>query len=114
MKQYVKSVFDEGEKAGRKANPVAVSFQIRKERDENGNRLFRPCDWISAQQVRSLFAQFHMKQMKEKIHEEKRPRLELEIKTEEDEDLNEVLGEIDAIDVLTQVGSVTDQVCEFT
>lgn len=60
VKQFVKDIFDDGEKTGKKANPVSVSLLIRNERDEYGNRIFSSNDWISSQQVRSLFAQFQM------------------------------------------------------
>ncbi|XP_062575515.1 uncharacterized protein LOC134237441 [Saccostrea cucullata] len=109
VKQFVKNIFDEGEKTGKKANPVTVSLQIRNERDENGNHVFCPNDWISAQQVRSLFAQFQMKLLKESTDKEKRPKLELTVKSEEDEDLNEVLKDLNAMEAYDMVNSVTDK-----
>ena len=57
LKQYVKNIFDEGEISGKKANPLTVSLEIRSEKDENGNHIFTPDDWITAQQVRNLFLQ---------------------------------------------------------
>lgn len=113
VKQFVRNIFEEGERSGKKANPVTVSSQIRNDRDEHGRHTFCPNDWISAQQVRSLFAQFHIKMMKENTRNTKRPRMELAMKTEEDEDLNEVLRELDAVEMYNTVNVVTAEICEL-
>lgn len=44
VKKFVKDIFDDGEKTGKKANPVSVSLQIRNERDKYGNHIFSPND----------------------------------------------------------------------
>lgn len=113
IKQYVKNIFDEGEKTGKKANPITVSLQIRNEKDENGNHVFVPNDWISARQVRSLFANFMLKNQKESTSKEKRPKLDLSLKDDDDDDLNEVVRELDAIDAYNAVNSVTEQIIDL-
>lgn len=112
VKKFVKDIFDDGEKTGKKANPVSVSLQIRNERDEYGNHIFSPNDWISSQQVRSLFAQFQIKLTKESTDREKRPKLELTLKSEEDEDLNEVISDLNAMEAFNTINSVTD-ICQL-
>lgn len=91
---------------------MSVSWQIRNERDEYGNHIFSPNDWISSQQVRSLFAQFQIKLTKESTDREKRPKLELTLKSEEDEDLNEVISDLNAMEAFNTVNSVTD-ICQL-
>uniref|UniRef100_A0A8W8NYV2 C2H2-type domain-containing protein n=1 Tax=Magallana gigas TaxID=29159 RepID=A0A8W8NYV2_MAGGI len=64
------------------------------------------------QQVRSLFAQFQIKLTKESTDREKRPKLELTLKSEEDEDLNEVISDLNAMEAFNTVNSVTD-ICQL-
>lgn len=97
-------------KNGKKASPVSVSLQIRNERDEYGN--FSPNDWIS-QKVRSLYAPFQRKLTKESKDREKRPKLELGLKSE-DEDLNYVISDWNAVAAFNTVTSVTDICIERT
>lgn len=44
-----------------KKNPYSVSKNMRYEVDDNDHRLFKPSEWLSQQQVRSLFANFATK-----------------------------------------------------
>lgn len=85
---------------------MSVSLQIRNERDEYGNRIFSPNDWIS-RKVRSLLAQFQRKLTKESKDREKRPKLELDLKSEDD-DLNYVISDWNAVGAFNTVTSVTD------
>ncbi|XP_052083876.1 uncharacterized protein LOC127721237 [Mytilus californianus] len=107
VKDYIKQIFDEGERTGKKANPLTVANKIRNEKNDAGGRLFAPDDWVSAQQVRGVFASLQLKLQKQNPEH---PGLELNLKTEVDDDLNEVLTELDAIETLNIVDSVTEQI----
>ncbi|CAC5379889.1 unnamed protein product [Mytilus coruscus] len=69
--------------------------------------VFAPDDWVTAQQVRGVLASLQLKLQKQNPE---RPGLELNLKTEVDDDLNEVLTELDAIETLNIVDSVTEQI----
>ncbi|VDI20325.1 Hypothetical predicted protein [Mytilus galloprovincialis] len=58
VKDYLLNLFMEGEQTGRKYTPTEASKKIRAVRDENGNRLFSPEEWLSSQQVQGLFSRF--------------------------------------------------------
>ncbi|CAG2185678.1 unnamed protein product [Mytilus edulis] len=58
VKDYLLNLFMEGEQTGRKYTPTEASKKIRAVRDENGNRLFLPEEWLSSQQVQGLFSRF--------------------------------------------------------
>ena len=103
MKNYLRNIFEEGERTNKKANPVTVSANIRNEKDENGNRLFPPNDWLTTQQVRSVFGSLKLSKDKQAT------KILLEPKTDVDEDLNEVLDELVATENFNVVNSVTEQ-----
>lgn len=49
-----------------------------------------------------------IKLTKESTDREKRPKLELTLKSEEDEDLNEVISDLNAMEAFNTVNSVTE------
>ena len=62
---------------------MQASKKIRAARDENGNRIFPPEEWLSSQQVQGLFCRLSQKMI-----------LASDTKEEPDEDLNEIIQEI--------------------
>ena len=58
VKDFVHSLFEEGEKTGRKYTPNEAAKRIRNARDVDGNRIFPPEDWLSVQQIQGLFSRF--------------------------------------------------------
>ena len=55
VKNYLTARFDLGEQSGRKADPQQVSYDMRKARDEQNNRLFDRQEWLSKTQVQGFF-----------------------------------------------------------
>lgn len=51
QKDYLQKKFEIGEKTGRKLDPVTVS------QDSNGNRLFASSEFLTGQQIQSIFFQ---------------------------------------------------------
>lgn len=78
-------MFQEGERKGHRYTPVEASRKIRSARDENGNRVFSPEEWLSSQQVQGLFC---------RLSQTSSFVLDTCTKKEHDEDLNEVIEEI--------------------
>eukprot|EP00105_Crassostrea_gigas_P007176 XP_011421337.1 PREDICTED: uncharacterized protein LOC105323967 [Crassostrea gigas] len=58
VKEYVKKIFESCEKTGKRPNYAALSGELQKACDENGQRLFRPFEWLTANQLRNLFASY--------------------------------------------------------
>ena len=58
VKDYVLSLFEEGEKTVRKYTPFEASKRIRNVRGNDGNRLFLPDEWLTVQQIQGLFSRF--------------------------------------------------------
>lgn len=78
-------MFQEGERKGHRYTPVEASRKVRSARDENGNRVFSPEEWLSSQQVQGLFC---------RLSQTSSFVLDTCTKKEHDEDLNEVIEEI--------------------
>ena len=62
---------------------MLASKKLRTARDENGNRIFSPEEWLSSQQVQRLFCRRSQKII-----------LAPDTKEEPDEDLNEIIQKI--------------------
>lgn len=80
-----------------------------KKKNLSGRRLFAPDDWVTVQQVRGVFASLQLKLQKQNPE---RPGLELNLKKQIADDLKEVLTELDAIETLNIVDSVTEQISQ--
>ena len=52
-KDYLVQKFDAGTKTGLKADPVQVSREMKYVKDSSGQLLFKPDEWITAQQINS-------------------------------------------------------------
>ena len=56
LTQYLTTKFDLCEATGQKADPGQVATDMRKACDESGQRLFSRENWLSSNQVKSLFS----------------------------------------------------------
>lgn len=56
VRKYLTARFDIGEQTGLKADPQQVSSDMRKARDEQGNRLFDREEWLTKSQVQGFFS----------------------------------------------------------
>ena len=56
-KEYLKSVFNEGEKNGCKSNPNTLARNMRICTDETGQKRFRTDDYLNSCQISSYFSQ---------------------------------------------------------
>ena len=56
VKRYLTSKFDLGEQTGNTADPQQVSYDMRKARDEQNNRLFSREEWLTKSQVQGFFS----------------------------------------------------------
>lgn len=83
VKEFLTKMFQEVERKGHRYTPVEASRIIRSARDENGNRVFSPEEWLSSQQVQGLFCRLSQTSS-----------FVLDTKNEHDEHLNEVIAEI--------------------
>ena len=56
VKAYLEQKFDTGSVSGLKADPTQVSHEMKFVKDKNGNLLFSPEEWRTAQQISSFFS----------------------------------------------------------
>ena len=56
VKAYLEQKFDAGSVSGLKADPIQVSNEMKFVKDKNGNLLFGPEEWRTAQQISSFFS----------------------------------------------------------
>ena len=61
VKDFVCQMFEEGENTCHKYTCVQASKKIKATRDENGNTIFSPEEWLSSQQVQGLFCRLSQK-----------------------------------------------------
>ncbi|KAK3095239.1 hypothetical protein FSP39_012015 [Pinctada imbricata] len=87
VKDYIKSVCVSCEKSGNRPDVYALSEELKKVTDENGQKLFKQCEWLSPNQIRGCIAQFLTK-MKKGPSEPKKSKVCAEeiSKTEVDDD----------------------------
>ena len=110
VRDYLSNLFDEGETSGKKVSPYTVSKQMRNERDENGDRLFRPFEWLTHQQVRGFFASLALKRQKaSQSAPKKRAKVEVEELHENDEEFQNVIFALVEAERMAEVTSVSDR-----
>lgn len=100
LKNHLTALFKNGEQTGKKPNPHTVSRQMRSETDEDGNRIFSPAEWLSPQQIRSFFGNLCLK--KQKVSN----MVKSEGNQENDEDLQNVISDLVAIERSQAISSV--------
>ncbi|VDI59374.1 Hypothetical predicted protein [Mytilus galloprovincialis] len=62
IKIFLKNIYDEGERTGKRPYYDDLCDRLRKQRTENGTKMFSPDEWLSVSQIKSLFAGFASKQ----------------------------------------------------
>ena len=60
-------IFDLGEATGQKAEPGQVATDMRKARDESGQRVFSRENWLNSNQVKCFFSRLTAKRRKERF-----------------------------------------------
>jgi hypothetical protein len=85
VKEFLDTVFHEGEEAGRKAIPVEVSHRMRYLRNIDGQKLFHPDEWLQPSQINSYFGRLSLHAKASEIKGE----------IENDDHLREILQAID-------------------
>ena len=113
VKDYLFSIFCAGESTGKKMSPFTVAKLIRTETDENGNRMFKPSEWLTHQQIRGVFANFALKKQKE-VNEHssaKKIKVEESVQDEDcpDEDLANVIQALVAKEHMDVVMTLTEE-----
>lgn len=84
VKDFLHSVFQEGEESGRKAIPVEVSQRMKSLRNSTGEKFFNPDEWLQPSQINSFFARLSLSAKARDIKDE----------PEEDDHLREILQSI--------------------
>lgn len=58
VKEYIQNVCIRCEKNGNRPDVYALSNELKKVTNENGQKLFKQCEWLSPNQIRGCIAQF--------------------------------------------------------
>lgn len=85
VREFLQRVFQEGEESGRKAMPIEVSQRMRSLRNEDGEKIFSPDEWLQPSQVNSYFGRLSLNSKSSDIKDE----------PENDVHLREILQAID-------------------
>ena len=95
VKAYLEQKFDAGSVSGLKADPIQVSNEMKFVKDKNGNLLFGPEEWRTAQQISSFFSRLSaiQRQRQTERGQLQEPRGEIDTRGPE-EDLEALESEI--------------------
>ena len=61
QRSYLEAKFNLGQSTGRKVDPDFVAKEMRQALDSDGKRLFRPSEFLTGQQITSLFTRLAAK-----------------------------------------------------
>ena len=61
VKEFLYSIYAEGEQTGKRPSYEDISDQLKKERNNDGTKKFKANDWLTSGQIRSLFGSFTLK-----------------------------------------------------
>lgn len=61
VKQFLIEKYEDGERSGNKADPIAVAREMKFKRNENGELFFAPEEWKTAQAIKSFFSRYKAK-----------------------------------------------------
>ncbi|KAL9965735.1 hypothetical protein ACROYT_G029577 [Oculina patagonica] len=70
QKEYLEAKFNVGQVTGRKVNPDVVAKDMRRARDEGGEKLFSSSEFLTVQQVTSFFSRLAAKRRQQLATEE--------------------------------------------
>lgn len=101
VKVYLTMRFGDGEKTGRKADPIQVAADMRTARDIEGTRKFKRSEWLTKAQVQGFFSRLaSMKRRKTSVYQ---------VQEEEDDDDNSLIeDEIVYLDETDRQNAVED------
>ena len=120
VRQYLVAKFNYDQKTGKKCDPVQVATDMRKAKNQAGDRLFAREDWLTATQVKGFFSRLS-KRFKGKIAtlDQEVSTIELNIPEDEDDEEEKVEREIliteieDQIQVTHPIFYDTFDLCEM-
>ena len=92
VKNYLKTVFEEGEKSGKKSNPVDVAKTLKTARGSDGKKKFQPSEWLQPSQIASYFCRLSVLRRAHPMKSE-------QLCTVDDEDLLAILSSLEDADV---------------
>ena len=92
VKTFLINKFQAGEISGNKADPLAVSREMKFKKDEDGNLFFQPEEWKTAQQIKSFFSRHSAVHRQKLITETRLGEQNEEELTEEDNEAWEAEG----------------------
>ncbi|CAC5417198.1 unnamed protein product [Mytilus coruscus] len=98
-----------GERTGKRPYYDDLCDRLRKQRTENGTKMFSPDEWLSVSQIKSLFAGFASKQHSRRdiLHALHVVALEAEVN---DVELRNVLSEIENSEIQENMSLLTDKI----
>ena len=120
VRQYLVAKFNYGQKTGKKCDPVQVATDMRKAKNQSGDRLFTREEWLTTTQVKGFFSRLS-KLFKQKLAtlDPEVSTLELNILEDEDDEEEKVQREIliseikDQIQVTHPIFYDTFDLCEM-
>lgn len=109
LKEFLYTIFEQGENTGKRPCYEDICDRLKKERSPDGCKLFTPKEWLSTNQVRSLFGNFTSKKTTGLV--EKRVKGENNDDADEvdDADLNEVLSNIEFLEQQDQLRTLSSE-----
>lgn len=110
IKIFLKNIYDEGERTGKRPYYDDLCDRLRKQRTENGTKMFSPAEWLSVSQIKSLFAGFASKQ-----HSRRDIPHALHVVAPDQVDVNDVelrnvLSEIENWEIQENMSLLTDKI----
>ncbi|VDI43789.1 Hypothetical predicted protein [Mytilus galloprovincialis] len=93
VKDYISSIHQYFNTTGKRPNFEDIAEELKTKRDDDGNKVFKQEEWLCPSQIRSLFLNFVRKNAQSiEIH------TGTQKETKNDEDLQQALAEIDALE----------------
>ncbi|CAC5423772.1 unnamed protein product [Mytilus coruscus] len=109
IKIFLKNIYDEGERTGKRPYYDDLCDRLRKQRTENGTKMFSPDEWLSVSQIKSLFAGFASKQHSRRDIPHALHVVALEVEVN-DVELKNVLSEIENLEIQENMSLLTDKI----
>ncbi|CAG2228624.1 unnamed protein product [Mytilus edulis] len=109
VKTYLQEICASCEKTGSRPDFIALSEELRKATDENGNKLFTKQEWLNPPQIKGFIANIISKSKSSLAV--KKPRTELqEINVDDDEKLSEVISMLEMNDYNENAVGIVNEV----
>ncbi|CAG2244450.1 unnamed protein product [Mytilus edulis] len=109
VKTYLQEICASCEKTGSRPDFIALSEELRKATDENGNKLFTKQEWLNPPQIKGFIANIISKSKSSLAV--KKPRTELqEVNVDDDEKLSEVISMLEMNDYNENAVGIVNEV----